>query len=222
MLDSPAVRQLEDDIRREYAARLVRHPDNGDLGWRLLYSPARVLSGARIAFVGLNPGGASVDPTHGVFSSEKGSAYCKDVEDWKTSSGLQDQVLALFNLLDVQPDDVLAGNLIPFRSRDEASLPGEKEAFVFGRNLWKQIFRMARPSVVVTMGQTANREVSQLLGVVSAQRYEVGWGRCCASRGQFDGGGTWIGLPHLSRFKIMKRKASRAALDALFDGISEK
>lgn len=208
----------EDVIEREYQARLRLYPDQA-LEWRLIYSPRRVLSGARVAFIGLNPGGRFVDPAHGKFSCEAGSAYRKEVENWLPSSALQDQVLALFERLGVAPEDVLAGNLVPFRSPSEKSLAGTSDAIAFGRNLWSEILRKISPEVVVTMGSTANHEVSNLLGVRQVEAYATGWGSQTASRGSFPGG-TWIGLPHLSRFTIMKRSASQSALNVLFEGLS--
>lgn len=55
----------EESIRHAYEERLRRFPDDPPLGWRLLYSPRHVLTGATAAFIGLNPGGAALDPTHG-------------------------------------------------------------------------------------------------------------------------------------------------------------
>lgn len=212
------ISRWETAIQQVYEKRLLYYP-NAALGWRLLYSPRRVLSGARVAFLGLNPGGRSLRPEHGEFSSEAGSAYRREVEDWGTSSPLQDQVMALFQRLNVSPEDVLAGNLVPFRSPSEDTLAGAMDAIAFGRNLWKDIFNKVRPSVVVTMGGTANREVSALLGVKNIRSYPTGWGNYTATRGQFTGG-TWVGLPHLSRFGIMTRSASGEALDQLFTGLS--
>jgi hypothetical protein len=185
----------------------------------LLYSPCRVLDGAQVAFIGLNPGGSTIDPDHGVFSSERGSAYRREVENWGTSSKLQDQVLELFRRLNVPPEEVLAGNLVPFRSPSEATLEDAPSAIAFGKTLWAEILNTARPSLVVSMGGTANREVAQLLGVNDIRSHPVGWGAYTASRGRFPDG-TWIGLPHLSRFTIMKRAASQAALAELFRGLS--
>jgi len=69
------------------------------------------------------------------------------------------------------------------------------------------------------MGAEANREISRLSNTQDEEIFPVGWGSNIASRGQFPGG-TWIGLPHLSRFTIMGREASRQALDLLFDGVN--
>jgi len=207
--------QLEAAIQAAYEARRKRHPNDKPLGWRLLYSPRRVLSSAHVAFLGFNPGGAIVDPRHGVFSSERGSAYRKNVEDWGPASKLQDQVMEVFRRLGVIPEDVLAGNLVPFRSPSEADLRDAPAAIAFGRSVWADILAAAQPKTVVSMGGAANRAIADLLRVNTRKTYSIGWGDYTASRGIFSGG-TWIGLPHLSRFAIMNRPQSQAALEALF------
>lgn len=218
MTTASDIDRWETAIQQVYEKRLLYYP-NAALGWRLLYSPRRVLTGARVAFLGFNPGGRTINPDHGVFSSERGSAYRTEIEDWGISSSLQDQVIALFHRLNVVPEDVLAGNLVPFRSPSADTLPGATEAIAFGRNLWRDIFSKVRPTVVVTMGDTTNREVSNLLGVRRSRAHPTGWGNYSATRGEF-AGGTWVGLPHLSRFGIMTRSASQEAMNQLFIGLS--
>lgn len=209
---------LETKIEAAYRERLKNNPKLPQLGWRFLYSPKRVLNGAKVAFLGLNPGGSTLNPDHAVFSAETGSAYRRTVEDWGKSASLQDQVMALFKRLSVNPEDTLASNLIPFRSSKECSVKTDKAAINFGTQLWRQVFTHAQPSLVITMGQLTNTTISSLLDVQSAEHYPVQWGELCASRGKFPGG-TWIGLPHLSHFKIMKRDASQKALDILFSNL---
>jgi hypothetical protein len=214
MNNSSFADELEAKIREEYSARALTHPESA-LGWRLLYSPRRVLDDARVAFIGFNPGGSSNNPLHSQFSSEKGSAYHKDIEDWRPNSTLQDQVIAHFERLEVVPEDVLAGNLVPFRSPSEKGLPDASTAITFGRNLWATILDSARPNIVISMSATVNREISQLLMIQNAQKHPISWGHYTATRGVFKGG-TWIGLPHLSRFGIMNRTKSKSAIDTLF------
>lgn len=213
---------LESEIRAKYKARIQSQPNIQDLGWRFLYSPQRVLDGAKVAFLGLNPGGSVDNKQHPAFSCEKGSAYKRINENWGTSAGLQDQVISLFKRLGVDADDVLAGNLIPFRTPDEKALIDKAEAIAFGKSLWARAFERAQPRLIISMGNTANTAISELLGVSSQKNYLVAWGNMTAKRGNFQKfqGGIWIGLPHLSRFSIMERAASKAALDELFAGLS--
>ena len=200
------------DTLRDEIAEAYERSGNG-MGWRLLYSPPAVLDGADIAFIGLNPGGITYGAWVGEFAMKEGSAYC--VESWAGSpqgeSRLQKQVRALFERLNVRPEDVLAGNLVPYRSPDWAALRDPDDAVAFGAQLWGRILERAKPPVVITMGGAATRIVGDLLGVAGLEKHAIGWGKVSATRGTF-GGGVLIGLPHLSRFSIMTREASQRGL----------
>lgn len=186
------------------------------LGWRFLYSPENVLEGARIAFIGVNPGGDHVSPDHAEFAMTEGSAYA--VERWNAPPGeskLQRQVLALFKMIGERPEKVLAGNLVPFRSPSWDALARQEEALEFGRSIWGEILERAEPRLVVGMGKEATSALKDLLGVRRSQNVLVGWGRCKAEHGVF-AGGTFVGIPHLSRFGIVTRAESMEALQILF------
>lgn len=193
------------------------------MGWRLLASPSSTLERSKIAFIGLNPGGSSVDAEHSVFAMPEGQSAYVD-ESWAGHSAgkspLQRQVLALFERLNVEPHDVLAGNLVPFRSSDWASLVDPKGAIGFGKELWSGILKQARPSIVITMGGETTKAVADLLNVQDLSRHSVGWGSITAQRGTFDSG-VFFGLPHLSRFGVMTRTASADHLDKLFDNLND-
>ncbi|MFP4044204.1 MAG: uracil-DNA glycosylase family protein [Rhodosalinus sp.] len=198
-------------IEAEYAARGDR------LGWRLLYSPEAVLDGAEVAFVGLNPGGDHAPPGHAEFAMPSGSAYL--TESWSNDpagkSPLQQQVSALFDALGVQPEHVLAGNLIPFRSPSWSALRDKSGATRFGVALWRDILDSARPRLVIVLGRTAGDTLAGELGLRLAREERVEWGDVTA--------GVWEGadlrlirLPHLSRFAIVGRRKSEPALARLF------
>ncbi|MTE02141.1 hypothetical protein GIY56_17775 [Paracoccus sp. YIM 132242] len=198
---------LEQRIERAYQA------SGNQIGWRLLYSPQTVLKGARVALIGLNPGGHFDDPEHARFAMSSGSAYIN--ESWAGArpgtSPLQQQVCELFRLLDVPVVEVLAGNLVPFRSPNWPSLNNRKSALEFGYTIWREMLERAKPSVVVSMGKDANPLVRQLLDVVSVESHSVNWGPQRLHVGNWHGG-KWLGLPHLSQYKIMRRPESRPAL----------
>lgn len=59
--------------------------------------------------------------------------------------------------------------------------------------------------------------LSNLIGVEQLEPFPTGWGYYTAVRGQTPER-RFIGLPHLSTFKIMTREPSRPYLDRLFDG----
>ncbi|MBO9471972.1 hypothetical protein J7413_00330 [Shimia sp. R10_1] len=211
MLEIKLQAEIEDAYRRS----------RNSWGWRLLASPENTLSGAQVAFIGLNPGGTVVHSEHSIYAMPSGHSAYVD-ESWAGhiagQSPLQRQVRALFSRLDVAPHAVLAGNLVPFRSPDWKSLQDPKGSLAFGKDLWSRILSRAKPPIVITMGGDTTKAIVELLGVSDLARYPVGWGNVTAQRGAFDGG-TLIGLPHLSRFGIMTRTKSADFLDKLFEGI---
>lgn len=210
----------EKQIRYDYEGKIVRaYKASGNaMGWRFLSSPAQTLMGARVAFIGLNPGGSEYDDNHGEFAMRPGKSAYRD-ERWAGrnpgDSKLQKQVLALFDRLGENPEDVLSGNLVPFRSPNWASLKDSQKAIEFGEELWRDVLRKARPSLVVTMGGEARDSVCRLLQIRNVSKTMVGWGNISASKGKFSGG-TFVGLPHLSRFGILDRPESSPYLDELF------
>lgn len=203
--------ELVERIERAYRA------SGNQLGWRLLASPADVLEGADVAFLGLNPGGRIRPLDHAEFAMSSGSAYVN--EQWADHpagcSPLQRQVRALFEGLAVEPESVLAGNLVPFRSPDWASLENKKKAIEFGSELWRELLARARPKLVIGMGREVTKALTASLDTSNEERVLVGWGATTGIRADFSSG-TLIGLPHLSRFGIMLRPESQQGLRKLF------
>ena len=191
----------------ELRARIERRYVDGGyrLGWRLLYSPAVVLEGTRVAFVGLNPGGGVRRDDHAEFAMSSGSAWV--VESWKGrppgKAPLQRKVLSLFELLGEKPEAVLSGNLVPFRSPDWDALPGDKKALVsFGKDLWRDMILRARPSLVIACGTCPFNALRQALGGTKPEKYGLDWGRVAARRCVWPGG-ELVGLPHLSHYQVV-------------------
>lgn len=205
------------EVRRRIEAETTRRglPD----GWRLLYSPAVTANDADVSFIGLNPGGKDrnwVD--HPDLHAPAGTtAYTH--ERWGAHSAgdapLQRQVKAVLDRLAVPAAEVLAGNLVPFRTRDWARLPDTSGAIMFGKALWRELLTSARPSTVVTMGEITFTAIHEVLNGGTVDRISYDWGAERARAARFDGGRI-IGLPHLSRRKIMQRDRSQSALDQLF------
>ena len=180
-------------------------------------SPEKTLDGADVAFLGLNPGGRFAQGDHPDFAPIEGSTYV--TESWGGAapgeSPLQRQVRGLFRKLDVAPVDVLAGNLVPFRSRDWSQLKSKTTALDFGHSLWTRILARARPHLIIGMGGLVTEALVRMFGLGVACRVSLGWGRVT---------GRWwkseelevVGLPHLSRFSIINRPQSQSGLAQLF------
>lgn len=201
--------EIEARIETAYQA------SGNELGWRFLYSPAAVLQRAEVAFIGLNPGGREVEAC--LFAMSQGSAYCDEV--WGGShvrgrSPLQVQVRAMFERLNVSPEAVLAGNFVPYRSGNWSELKQSDTALEFARRLWREVLEAVRPRVVIAMGNVVRDELAAMLGI-KLTRLPTGWGKVQACRGTANGI-TLIALPHLSRYRVMDREASRMYMDQLF------
>lgn len=93
-----------------------------DTGWEMFASPRKVLNGAEVAFLGLNPAGYDFHKPSSSrdFATKCGeSAYVDQIWGGASKPGqnkLQLQIRASFKKGGVKPEDVLAGNLVPFRS----------------------------------------------------------------------------------------------------------
>lgn len=201
----------------EAAVESAYRESGNALGWRLLSSPASTLRGAEVALLGLNPGGQIDRADHPRFAVSHGSAYVE--ERWHNfppgRNPLQTQVRALFDKLRVKPERVLAGNLVPFRSPNWKALKNKRFALEFGRRLWTEILKRARPRLVIGMGREVTHNLRAILGAGPSKRHRVGWGCVTGTCATFQGG-LLVGLPHLSRFTIVTRPASQSGLQSLF------
>ncbi len=168
------------------------------------------MPGARVAFITLNPGGSSIDPSHGVESCEAGSAYIH--ESWHRgapgASVLQLQVQSMFTWLDLDPNQTLTAYFIPFRSPSLAALVARRKSVDFALGLWGGIFEAVQPSLVVCIGNDVEKGLRKLLGnPVSESRHLVGWGTQTALVTRYSRQ-VVLRLPHLSRFGLFGRAGS--------------
>jgi len=204
------------DLKKRISAAYEK--SDNSLGWRLLASPPTVLDGADVAFIGLNPGGSVRPDDHAEFAMDRGSAYVDETWGGANQPGtspLQRQVRTLFKGLSVEPQDVLAGNLVPFRSPSWDRLENTEFSLRFGEVLWADILRRAQPTLVVGMGREVFKPLSRILSATNARSIPVGWGKVSAVKASIFGGSLVV-LPHLSRFGIITRKESVGALNSLF------
>ena len=205
-------------LENHLQAQIIREYDRlgAGAGWRLLYSPTHVLRGADVALIAANPDGSFAPPDHGEFSMVSGSAYVN--ESWAGfppgAAPLQRQVQHLFQELSVSPPDVLAGNLIPYRSPKWDELPDPDAAVTLGGSLWADMIAAARPKLIICLGDVTWRAITRVISAGPVTTAPVGWGVVRGRRAPFEGGRI-IGLPHLSRYRVFGRQQSAAPLRAL-------
>jgi hypothetical protein len=202
-----------------------------ELGWRFLYTPARTLApGAPLLFAGLNPGGHA-DLGHPQLSVETGNAY--RVETWGDNgqlNPLQLQVCALYDRLaehlpvwdrDSLMDASLSANFCPFRSPSWAALPRKRESVAFSQSLWSRVLNTTLPPALICLTELPAQYIAGALqklkwSVAEEQVIKVGWGSVTCSIRTLRRMGdetVLVRLPHLSRYRIIGRPESEAAVE---------
>lgn len=186
----------------------------------MLASPASTLKTADIALIGLNPGGNRIYEEHPDFCMPPGESSYLD-EEWgnyaRGQAPLQKQVRSLFQKLDRQPEDVLCGEFIPFRSPNIKALPNRKPATEFAREWWRDIFNETKPKLVMTLGMDAFYALHNVLDGREPEKISINWGRVKARRAACRHC-VLVGIPHLSHYKIINREKSAEALEQMFTG----
>lgn len=191
------------ELEADYARLDYRH------GWTFLMTPEARLRDARVAFVGLNPGGGGEGDTHaygGVWDCPDGNAYFR--ERWGASGSLsliQQQVHAWHDALDLGEDDSLCAQFVPFRSPDWRRLARKDEALAVAARLWRRALDVSPASVLVTMGKLPAKHLGGLLQGRIVASLPAGWGNCTIDAWGTPGGRRIIGMPHPSRFRLFGR-----------------
>jgi hypothetical protein len=203
-LDEAAVHEL---IERKYGE--LKHY----MGWSLLYCPASVRLRARVATLGLNPGGGrdggDWDGRRN-FSDEVGNSYF--VQNWSKAgekTALQHQVAKLADLLGTSSDDLLSANLVPFRSPSWRELPNPVGSLEFGLSLLPWLLESNDLRVVVLFGlRPLEAVVAKALDAPFHDKIRTGWGSTEARFYKSDRL-QLVSLPHLSRYQIFGRDEAR-------------
>jgi hypothetical protein len=228
-----------ESLYRDWYAR-IEHA-HGRLGHTLGFNPPIVSSvrafeaTPRLLVLGLNPAGNVDYPTHrGLFRYENENAYVG--VDWKGAgagaSKLQRQVQAVFENLRsrLRPDcpaeafavtEVVTANYIPFRSPDEEQLRNPKDSKAFALELWRDIFAVWRPQVVVCFGLTPFRAMEKLLGSTprpSEWNVQIHF-KAMMRLHKLPSGTRLLGLPHLSKTPVFSAVQHEAALSEAFDDL---
>ena len=190
------------DIQAEY--QRLGHT----LGWRFLTCPEKNIGTASVALITINPGGASFQAPK--WSVEGGSAYA--IESWRGcdpgKENLQRQVIRMFEIMDVKPDRVLSGYLVPFRSQDWNKLPKKSDSLRFGISLWREIFERTKVQTITAFGKATAPYLTNILGASFHASHPAGWGTQTIDEYLFGSNRRLLVLPHLSRFRLFGRLQS--------------
>ncbi len=197
-----------------------------DLGWSFFYCPAARAHTARLATLGLNPGGGRSDGTDWASLRQledlQGNSYLW--QRWGRNSkktALQQQIARLIEVAGVSEQEVVSLNAIPFRSPGWASLKNRDEAVEFGLTLCKPVLESPCLQLIVGFGLSAIEvRLVRELGYKTVGEIPTGWGKVQA-RCYDRGGKTLLMLPHLSRFAVLGRPQAERLEDVIRMAISQ-
>lgn len=186
-------------------------------GYKILYGPWETIENADTVFLSLNPG----RPPHGAdlfnISDERGNSY--EVEKYTTSSPITAQFLALADLLELKPEQILTGTVAPFRSDRwmSLSLSQRRGALEIGKKFWADVFAANRPKRVICCCPQAGKITSEILEATLEMTTSSGWGNTSLHRFRAKDGALVAQIPHLSTFKLLSRPACIAPLKLILD-----
>lgn len=204
---------------REFSASDIdqAYADLGhEYGWSFMATPAERLRSARVAIVGLNPGGGGPGDTYhyGHFWDSVGENAYFD-EKWgpdDTDSPLQVQVKEWHRLLELEPNDPLCIQFVPFRSPSWNSLPEKEKSLEFSRSLWKWVLEVSPATLFVTMGKLPAVYLADFMEARHFAQLPTGWGRQLIDVYDAPSRRQIIAMPHPSRYRLFCRAGGASDL----------
>lgn len=182
-------------------------------GFKLLFCPWRLIQSADALFLSLNPGRDPSGELMRVASDERGNSYLikRDVRH----SPMAAQYQMLCDLIGKDPESVLAGALMPYRT-DRWVATRDAPNINLVRPFWDAVFARGHVREVYCMGREVERAVVDLLEARLDEEIPAGWGRLTLRRYVSPQGVVVYGLLHLSTFKMLSRAPCVAQLRHLF------
>lgn len=183
----------------------------------VLYSSADSLKPCPIYLLGCNPGGSPDDQAEATVRASIGALPAKTMnnyldEAWaathkswsKGEAPLQKRVVWLLEQLGLVPRTVPCSNLIFVRSAEIAGLPFNSLADICWR-VHERILNIVSPKILLVFGNSEPSPYTYLFEKLSAadeKSFPSGHGNW-SCRSFKANGVTVIGLPHLSRYKVV-------------------
>lgn len=190
---------IEAEIKKEYRTRKNQN------GWTFLYSAKKTLIESDEVLIGLHPGGKEPASAE-TFSFEEKSHYYGEWEGGYEAGEHPFQKQAKFlieTLRGKNVNNVLCGNLIPFRASSWNTLENKPCALEFGKKIWEPLLTQ-RPFKIFVMGRVCEDVIVSLLHAKKTDEIPTNWGEISARFYIYDKG-VICALPCLSRYKIFLR-----------------
>jgi hypothetical protein len=183
-------------------------------GFKLLFCPWRLIETADTLFLSLNPGNDPSGEFMRVASDERGNSYL--VEREAKHSPMADQYRQLCEFVGKDPEEVLTGTLMPFRtskwnrSRDQCNID-------VATPFWHQILEAGKIRQIFCMGRDVEDAVVNLTGAKETLQIPANWGKLNIRRHKTLDGVQVFGLLHFSTYKMFGRDQCIPQLAKLFN-----
>lgn len=187
-------------------------------GWTFLCCHEDRLRDARIAIVGLNPGGRDDEGPYGSqWATGENPYYAerwgKDASGKSAHDRLQLQIQKWHDLAGVTENETLCAQFAPFRSRDWAGVKDQERAVLdFSRELWCWVLANAAATTYLTMGKVPGQQIATLLGAEPCASLPTGWGKQKIEVYRNGDGRRVVAMPHPSRFTLFDRADGASAV----------
>jgi hypothetical protein len=205
------------DMEREYWQDLLSAQERARGyrdGFKLLYCPWRLIGTADTVFLSLNPGNDPSGEFMRIASDERGNSYL--VEREVKHSPIANQYRRLCDFIGKDPEEVLTGTLMPFRtskwnpSRDR---PNINIALPF----WQQVLHSGKVRQVFCMGREVEDTVVNLTMARLIKELPAKWGTLNIRSYKTQSSVKVFGLLHFSTYKMFGRSECISQLAQLLE-----
>lgn len=195
-------------LRREELARGYND------GFKLLFCPWRLIDTADTLFLSLNPGNDPSGEFMRIASDERGNSYL--VEREARHSPIAEQYRQLCEFIHKDPEEVLAGALMPFRT-DRWDHKRDRQNISVARPFWRQVIATGNVRQIFCMGREVEKEVVASTNAELKNQLPANWGNLTIRRYTTESGLQIFGLLHFSTYKMFGRAECIPQLAKLLD-----
>ena len=132
-----------------------------DDGFKLLFCPWRLIETADTLFLSLNPGNDPSGEFMRTASDERGNSYL--VEREARHSPMAEQYRRLCEFIGKDPEEVLTGTLMPFRTA-KWETQRDRPNIAIARPFWREVLDAGRVRQIFCMGREVENAVVHLTG----------------------------------------------------------
>lgn len=198
---------------QEVLSKEERARGYGD-GFKLLFCPWRLIGSADTLFLSLNPGNDPSGEFMRIASDERGNSYL--VEREAKHSPMADQYRQLCEFIGKDPEEVLTGTLMPFRTAKWNNLR-DRPNIAMARPFWHQVLATGKIRKIFCMGREVESSVVDLTGAKLKRQIPANWGNLSIRRHATQSGVQIFGLLHFSTYKMFGRPECIPQLAKLLD-----